>query len=181
MQNFQLLNAGRTIKVGHIFVHTKAANFNLVMCVCRSPLSLNPGETYYYKYGDYYAWSPEYSFRASPAPGDDVTTTVITYGGIKIYTFNLYMKEDSNITVVAKDPGKRPLGNSTSTFESRFIYDYRYFELTKWGEPGKRPLGNSTSTFESRFIYDYRYFELTKWGESGKRPLRNSTSTFEST
>lgn len=44
--------------------------------------SLTPGEIHYYKYGDYYAWSPEYSFRASPSAGADVTTTVITYGGM---------------------------------------------------------------------------------------------------
>ena len=32
-------------------------------------------------FGDYYAWSPEYSFVSAPKAGADVTTTVISFGG----------------------------------------------------------------------------------------------------
>lgn len=43
--------------------------------------SLTPGQRYYYVYGDYYGWSSEKSFKASPLSKVDVKSTVIAFGG----------------------------------------------------------------------------------------------------
>lgn len=37
-------------------------------------------------FGDYYAWSQEYSFKSAPKAGADVTTTVISFGGSQLYS-----------------------------------------------------------------------------------------------
>jgi len=36
---------------------------------------------YYYIFGDVYGWSEEFSFKAAPVPGPDVTTRVLSIGG----------------------------------------------------------------------------------------------------
>lgn len=47
--------------------------------------SLEPEKKYYYVFGDSYGWSKEYSFKAPPIPGPDVTTRVIAFGGMYIW------------------------------------------------------------------------------------------------
>ena len=47
--------------------------------------SLQPSKKYYYVFGDSYGWSEEYSFKAPPIPGPNVTTRVIAFGGMYIH------------------------------------------------------------------------------------------------
>lgn len=43
--------------------------------------SLDPGQMYYYMFGDTYGWSKEYNFTAAPYHGPNTTIRVIAYGG----------------------------------------------------------------------------------------------------
>lgn len=45
--------------------------------------SLEPGMKYYYIYGDYFGWSEEKSFKASPPFYVETNTTIIAYGGLQ--------------------------------------------------------------------------------------------------
>ena len=45
--------------------------------------SLTPSSKYFYRFGDdAYGWSNEFNFTSAPVPGPNVTTRVLTFGGI---------------------------------------------------------------------------------------------------
>ena len=43
--------------------------------------SLEPGQMYYYMFGDTYGWSREYNFTSAPYHGANTTIRVIAFGG----------------------------------------------------------------------------------------------------
>ena len=67
-----------------ISTHTHILGTSFICACLLLTGSLNPGQRYYYIYGDYYGWSDESNFVAAPKAGDDVTTTVIAFGGLAL-------------------------------------------------------------------------------------------------
>ena len=51
--------------------------------------SLEPGQTYFYMFGDTFGVSEEYTFTVPPGPSPDSSVRVVVYGGELVFLYSL--------------------------------------------------------------------------------------------